>query len=118
MSELTPNSVAQNLADLARQLDKLVTQMDEAEKNAVVARENFTMAYARAFLQAEGPMDVRKHKATVATHDDRLAADTAEQLVKGIRRQIETVRLRVDVGRSLGAALRAEAGLSGSGYQP
>jgi hypothetical protein len=118
MNELTPTSVAAQLAKLARELDDLVAAMDDAERRAVEAREGYTMAYAGAFLAAEGSMDIRRHRATVDTHGERLAAETAEQIVKGIRRQIDTVRLRVDVGRSLGAALRAEVGLAGSGYQP
>ena len=117
-AELTPNAVAKQLAKLAHQLDDLVAAIDDAEKRAVNAREDYTMSYAAAFLSAEGSMDIRRHLATERTHDTRLAAELAEQLVKGIRRQIESVRIRIDVGRSLGAALRAEASLAGSGYQP
>jgi hypothetical protein len=116
--QLTPSLVASNLAKLARQLDDLVAAIDDAEVRAVNSREDYTMAYARAFLTSEGSMDVRRHLATEGTHDTRLAAELAEQLVKGIRRQIDSTRIRIDVGRSLGAALRAEAGLAGSGYQP
>lgn len=115
---LTPSEVAAQLARLARELDDLVAAIDDAEKRAVHAREDYTMAYASAFLTAEGAMEIRKHTATKSTHDSRIAADLAEQLVKGIRRQIDSVRIRIDVGRSLGAALRAEAGLANSGYQP
>jgi hypothetical protein len=116
--QLTPNVVAKQLAQLARQLDDLVDAIDDAEKRAINAREDYTLSYASAFLSAEGSMDIRRHLATERTHDTRLAAELAEQLVKGIRRQIESVRIRIDVGRSLGAALRAEAGLAQSGYQP
>lgn len=112
---LTPTEVAAQLARLARELDDLVAAIDDAEKRAVHAREDFTMAYAKSFLTEEGSVEARKHKATVATHDSRLAAELAEQTVKGIRRQIDSVRIRIDVGRSLGAALRAEAGLAGFG---
>jgi hypothetical protein len=110
---LTPNDVALQLSRLARQLDELVGQIDAAERHAVTAREDFTLAYANAFLAAEGSIEARKHKATVATHVQRLAAEAGEQVVKGIRRQIDSVKLRVDVGRSLGAALRAELGAMG-----
>jgi Plasmid protein of unknown function (Plasmid_RAQPRD) len=115
--QLTANAVAQQLASLARQLDDLTAAMDDAEKRAVNDRETYTMDYAKAFLTAEGSMDIRRHLATERTHDSRLTAELAEQLVKGIRRSIDTVRIRIDVGRSLGAALRAEAGLANSGYQ-
>jgi hypothetical protein len=97
MSEqLTPSLVASNLAKLARQLDDLVAAIDDAEVRAVNAREDYTMAYARAFLTSEGSMDVRRQLATEGTHDTRLAAELAEQLVKGIRRQIDSTRIRID----------------------
>lgn len=106
--QLTPNAVALQLAQLARDLDHLVTEIDTAEKAAVNAREDFTMTHARAFLAAAGSMDIRRYVAVEATHAERIAAELAEQHVKAIRRQIESVRLRVEVGRTLAATLRTE----------
>lgn len=111
---LTPAKVADQLSALSRQLDELVRTIGAKEREAVNRREDFTLAHSRAFLAAEGPMDVRKHVAIEATHVERLAAELAEAEVRGLRRQIESVKLRVDVGRSLGAALRAEVSLAGS----
>lgn len=109
---LTANDVAAQLARLSRQLDELVQDIGRAEVTAVNAREDCTLAHARAFLQAEGPMDVRKHLAIEATHTERLAAELAEATVRGLRRQIDSTRIRIDVGRSVGAAIRAEVGLA------
>lgn len=113
--ELTASSVALQLARLSRQLDDLVGQIGEAERAAVNAREDHTLAHAKAFLRAEGAMDIRKHLAIEATHRERLAAELAEAEVRGLRRSIDSVRVRIDVGRSVGAALRAEVSLAGSG---
>lgn len=115
---LTANGVASQLAALSRQLDSLVRQIGEAETSAVNAREDFTLAHSRCFLAAEGPMDVRKHAAIVQTHGERLAAETAEAVVRGIRRQIDTVKVRIDVGRSVGAAMRSEASLASAAGAP
>lgn len=111
---LTAAEVADQLRALSRDLDKLVTAIAAKEREAVNRREDATLAHSRAFLAAEGPMDVRKHVAIEQTHVERLAAELAEAEVRGLRRQIESVKLRVDVGRSLGAALRAEVSLAGS----
>lgn len=110
---LTSNDVALQLARLSRQLDDLVRQVGEAEVHAVNAREDFTLAHSQAFLRAEGPMDVRKHLAIEATHVQRLAAELAEATVRGLRRQIDSTRVRIDVGRSVGAAVRSEMSLAG-----
>jgi len=110
---LTANDVALQLAELSRQLNALVKEIGKAEIDAVNAREDFTLAHSKAFLRAEGPMDVRKHLAIEATHAERLAAETAEAVVRGLRRQIDSVRVRIDVGRSVGAAVRSEISLAG-----
>lgn len=115
---LTANGIASQLATLSRQLDSLVRQIGEAETAAVNAREDFTMAQAKAFLTAEGPMDVRKYVAVEATHAERVAAELAEATVRGIRRQIDSVRVRIDVGRSVGAAMRSEASLASAAGAP
>lgn len=116
--QLTANSVASHLAKLARHLDDLVGEIGRAEIVAVNAREDHTLALSRAFLTAQGAMDVRKHTAIEATHHTRLAADLAEAVVRGLRRSIDSVRVRIDVGRSVGAATRAEMSLAGRDGAP
>lgn len=111
---LTANDVAASLAERGRELAALVTAIDKAERDAVNRREDYTLALSKAFLRAEGAMDIRKHQSIVETHVERLAAETAEAVVRGLRRSIDSVRVRIDIGRSLGAALRAEVSLAGA----
>lgn len=111
--QVTASDVAAQLGRLAVKLDELVASMDDAEVEAVNRREDYTMALSKAFLSAEGPMDVRKHRSIDATHEERLAAELAEAHVRGLRRQIDTVKIRIDVGRSMGAAIRSEISLGG-----
>jgi hypothetical protein len=109
---LTPNSVVQGLLGLARELAELSKDLDTIEADAVNKREDLTLASAKAFLSAEGPVETRKAVAITETHEERLAAELAEALVRGRRRQIESLRIRIDVGRSAAAALRAEMDLT------
>lgn len=119
MSDLmTSTDVALQLAKLARQLDSLIGSIDQAEREAVNRREDYTLALSRAFLKAQGPMDVRKHQSIADTHAERLAAELAEALVRGLRRQIESVKIRIDVGRSVGAAVRSEMALASAAGAP
>jgi hypothetical protein len=113
--QLTPNAVTLQLAQLSRDLDQLVDDIDTAEVLAINVREDYTMAFAKAFLSTTGSVDVRKNLTLETTHEPRLAAELAEQHVKALRRQIDSVRIRIDVGRSLGAALRAEFNNLGGG---
>lgn len=109
---LTPNAVVTNLLELARELAKLSAGLDELEADVVNKREDYTRALARAELSAEGDTVGERHaKALLATGDERLAAELAEALVRGRKRQLDSLKVRIDVGRSAAAALRAEMDL-------
>lgn len=114
MDQLTPNAVVQNLLELARQLSALSSDLDRLEIEAVNKREDYTLALSKAFLSAEGAMELRKHQAVSWTSAERLAAETAEALVRGRKRQLDSIKVRIDVGRSAAAALRAEISLEGA----
>lgn len=111
---MTPNEVAAALAQLGRDLDACVRTLNTADRDAVNSRETYTMAFAKAFLSAEGAMDTRKQQATLDTHTERLAAETAEQIVRGLRRQVSSIEMRVEIGRSVSSALKAELSLAGA----
>lgn len=117
--EVTPTSVAANLAHLARELAALTDGLGDLERNGVEKREAFVMAHAKAYLTSGAldekgkppPAAVREAKANIATHDERLAAETADALIRQRKAQISALRVRIDVGRSVGAVVRAEMNL-------
>lgn len=112
MTELTPNGVVRGLLDLSRELAELSKGLDVLERNAVNAREDYTLALSRAFLESSGAMDLRKHQSIADTHTERIAAELAEAEVRGRKRQLDSIKVRIDVGRSAAAALRAEMSLT------
>lgn len=116
--QLTPGQIAAELAKLARELAGTVAAIEAAERESVQKRAGFDLAFSQEFLKAEGSMDVRKHQAVVATHRLRLDADMADAVVRHLRRQIDAVKVRIDTGRSVGAAVRAEMQLAGSEEGP
>lgn len=115
---MTPNDVVVHLTRLAKELGQLVAEIDDSEIAAVNAREDFTLALSKAFLTATGAMDMRKHHSVVATHVERIAAELAEARVRGLRRQIDSVKVRIDIGRSMGTTLRSEMSLTGRDGTP
>lgn len=115
---LTSASIANQLAKLARQLDQQVDELKQAEQDAVYAREADRVAHSKAFVAAEGAMELRKHQAILDSSETRVAAELANAQVRDLKQRVESVRLRVEIGRSLNAALRAETGLAGSGGTP
>jgi len=110
--------VALNLARLARELDQTVRALELADRDATEKRAAYDLAFSRAFIGETGAVDQRKHLAVIACHDQRLSADVADALVRHLRRSIDAVKTRIDVGRSYGAAVRAEISLAGQGDGP
>jgi len=111
----TPNEVALQLARLAGELGDVVRMLEFADREATEKRAAADLAFSRAFLVAAGSVDARKHTAVVDTHQQRLDADVAEAAVRHLRRRIDAVKTRIDVGRSYGAAIRAELNLTQAG---
>lgn len=105
---MNARAFADKLDELLCQLNELLDDIEHAEVTAVQAREDYTQAYSKAFLEAEGAMDARRHQASLKTTAARLNAELAETTVKGLRRQIDSVRLKVDCHRSVGSAMRSE----------
>lgn len=101
-------AVVRQLAHLTTELHATVAAMGSADATATRARLLFDLAYSRAFLLAEGAMDVRKHVASVETHELREVAEVAEAVVRQLQRRIREIGMRIDVGRSYGAAVRSE----------
>lgn len=108
-NELDPNQVVLNLMALSRSLQELSDELDDLEKNAVEAKEEYTVAYAKAFLKNSGAVEIRKQQSLLDTGQERLKAELSETLVRAHKRKIETLRIRIDVGRSAAALVRAES---------
>jgi hypothetical protein len=106
--QLTPNTVVMQLAELARDLDATVRSLRDADLEAVRARHQADLAESRAFVSAEGSMDLRKHLARLACAKEEEDALVKEAVVRYLRNRINAISTRIDVGRSAGAALRAE----------
>lgn len=105
--------VMRTLGDLTKTLDDLVNDLESAELQWAHAEAAADAKESRAFIRADGSMDLRKHLARVAAETERTDARIAEATVRALKARMRAIELRVEVGRSFGAALRAEAGAAG-----
>lgn len=112
---MNPNEVVAQLAQLARDLDANVSALEDAERDAVRARHDADLAQSRAFLAAQGSVEQRKHEAFVACERLLSEAEVAEAVVRHLKRRADAIRVRIDVGRTVGSTLRAEMQLAGTG---
>jgi hypothetical protein len=112
---LTPNDVVRTLVKLSKELDQTVKALKDADYDAAVKRHEADVGESRLYLAADGAVEKRKHEARVANAHREEAAIIAEAVVRHLRREIDSIKTRIDVGRSYGAAVRAE--LSTLGYE-
>jgi len=113
----TQQEVVLELSRLARELDAKTGEIARLDEEAVRARSRFEVGFARSFLKSQGPVDVRKQQAVLATEAAKLDAEIADAKVRAAREAIRTLRDRLEVGRSLNAAVRAEF-MAGAVGQP
>jgi hypothetical protein len=105
----SPIKIAEWLGRITHEIGELTEELAQADRDAVVAKAEYDRAYAIAFRQASGSVESRRHTATEVCHGRRLAAEELGARVRAIKARIQHARDRIDVGRSFGAALRAEA---------
>ena len=110
----TSNEVVRNLAHLTRELRDRTSAYAAAEKDAAIKRHAADIAESRAFLAADGPMDIRKHTARIEADRQEGEALVAEALVRVLRAEIRAIETRIDVGRTYGATVRAELATLGA----
>lgn len=118
MSDLTPNNIARTLMGLSRDLDDTVARFLDVERAAAEAKRDAEVAYARAYLTCEGPVEERKQKAIEATADQRFVADLTDREVAACKEAIKALHARIEVGRTLASNVRAEVSLAKSGVTP
>ena len=74
----------------------------------------FDQAFARAYLDAEGPQAEKKYAAEVATSKQREARDVADAAYKYADRLAKSIELELRAYQSLGASVRTMYGAVGS----
>ena len=114
----TPTDIARWLVELGRQLDAKVQEFAVLGDEAAATRRDAEVAFARAFLQAAGSMDTRRQIAIMQAADKRFAADVAERKVAACKEAIKALHLKIDVGRTASANVRAEIALASAGATP
>ena len=105
---MTPADVSAQLADLSRELGQTRIELAGLDDRFVRAEHIHRVGFARAFMAAEGSMDARKQLATIATDEIRLAAELAGASHRACQERLREIRSRLDVGRTLSAAIRVE----------
>ena len=106
-------TIANDLNMLVTDLDRATIDMVEADAHATEAEHNYRVAYAKAFLEAQGTVQQKEQTTILATEPERWDMEVARQILRASKAQMDAVRTRIDVGRSLSAMTRSEMALGG-----
>jgi hypothetical protein len=107
--------VIKRLAEVSRMLDSATEELAQLDEGAVQAKQTFEVEYARAFIEAEGSVDMRKHIATVTTAGERLEYELAYAKHRACKERMNTLRNQLSTGQTVSAALRHQFAAEGTG---
>lgn len=108
VDDMNPNQmqVIERLGEVSRMLDAATDELAVLDENAVRSKQTYEVEYARAFLVADGPIDVRKHVATLETQSERLRYELDVAKHRACKERINTLRNQLSTGQTVSAALR------------
>ena len=109
--------ITRTLGQLSLDLWHCIESLESADLDATEKKHAADLAYSKAFLDADGPIEVRKHTALVETEELRFAADVADALVRNLVRRMKGLERRVEVGRSTSSWHKAELSLVAQGAE-
>lgn len=112
MPDLTPAAIVGTLTSIGREIDAMPAVIEALDEAEVRAKAVYDFAYRKAFLTAEGAMDLRKVQAEDTASEPRLEYELAGVRLRAAKEQLRVLRDRLEIGRSLGAVMRLEWGQS------
>jgi len=110
---ITPGEVVKQLTKLSGDIEKLIADLGAAEVDTVTLRHQANITESHAFLNASGPMDVRRHQARVEADKDEEKALVAEAVLRHLRARVRALDTRIDLLRSVGTTVRTEMKMLG-----
>jgi hypothetical protein len=108
--DIDPNSqddIEQLILDLIKACGRTTVEVGKRAREAAEAETDYRVAYAKAFLKAEGAMDLRTQAATLLCADELHARKMAEGLLLSAQEAGRNARARLDAARTLATNIRA-----------
>jgi len=85
-----------------------VNEMRQLAAKKAEAKKKAKGLYARALLEADGPVEIRKAHATLAAEDAQFDYDLADELISVCRQALDATHDDFEAVRSINADVRAE----------
>ncbi|MFC8531882.1 hypothetical protein [Nocardia sp. NPDC057227] len=115
MTDYSPEKVDLAIAACANRIANGVKVCDERYTTYLQADHAYDVAYAHAYLNAEGPAHAKKYEAEIATENERRARDVADAAYRYADRTARAVQDELRALQSVGASIRAMYQVAGRG---
>ena len=105
---MTPNDVVKILIGLGEQQRTLQNEIRDLDEAYVRTKAEYDTAAARAFLRAEGTVDVRKSQSVIDTADAKLLTELAAVRHRAAVNYERYLKNQIDTHRTISATVRSE----------
>jgi len=105
---LTPVDAARTLWQIGQDISAATADLIQQRRQYPGLVRARRMAFARAFLAAEGAQDYRRQVAEQAAAEARMAEETCEQSIEALKDRLRELRDRSEIGRSINSNLKEE----------
>lgn len=115
MTDYNPVRIETDIRDCANRIAKGVPICAERYRDYLTADRAFDVAYAHAYMAADGAAHERKYQAILATEGERTVRDVAEAAYKFADRKAKALEDELRALQSLGASIRQAYAVAGRG---
>jgi hypothetical protein len=112
---LNPVDVEQSIRTVSNQIAQNVGFADQRYRAFLDADRAYDQAYARAYMNHQGPAHEKKYAAELATEKERADRDVADAAYRYADRQARALDSELRSWQSVGASVRSMYGAGGSG---
>lgn len=112
---ISPVQVETAIREVANRMAEGVQICSDRYAAFLDADHRFDVAYARAYMQHEGPAHEKKYAATLKTADERAARDAADVAYRHADRTARALEAELRAWQSIGASVRSMYGVAGRG---
>lgn len=112
---ISPVQVETAIREVANRMAEGVKICSDRYAAFLDADHRFDVAYARAYMQHEGPAHEKKYAAVLATQAERDSRDAADVAYKHADRRAKALDSELRALQSVGASLRVQYGVAGRG---
>lgn len=106
MGDWNPVSVEKALQECSDQIVGGVPKATDAYSAYLQSERDYDLAFAKAYMNYEGPAHAKKYAAEIATHDLRVNRDAAEVAYRYFDKLEKALGKKLDFLRSVGVSVR------------